>query len=139
MKKLSLRFTTLFLCLFLACKALSAAVNVGSLTTERLTCPLGIDTQNPRLSWIITSDKDGVMQTARRILVASSPELLREGKADIWDSGRVESDASVLVPYDGKPLAANRRYYWAVKVYTTRGESPWSEPAEWGTGPVYAR
>ena len=136
MKKLSLRFTTLFLCLFLACKALSAAVNVGSLTTERLTCPLGIDTQNPRLSWIITSDKDGVMQTARRILVASSPELLREGKADIWDSGRVESDASVLVPYDGKPLAANRRYYWAVKVYTTRGESPWSEPAEWGTGPM---
>jgi len=76
------------------------------------------------------------MQTARHILVASSPEMLREGKADIWDSGRVESDGSVLVPYEGKPLVPDHRYYWTVKVYTTRGESPWSEVAEWGTGPM---
>lgn len=132
----SIRHTLLFLFLVLAHVSAFAAVNVGSLTTERLERPLGIELDAPRLGWIITSDKSGVMQTAYQILVASSPERLAEGKADVWDSGRVESDESILVPYAGKPLAPNRRYFWKVKVYTTRGESPWSDVAEWGTGPM---
>ncbi len=128
--------------LFLSCLlvvspvAWAAAVNVGDLTAERLVNPLGLETQHPRLSWVITSDRTGVMQTAYRILVASSPELLEREKGDVWDSGRVDSDESVLVPYSGKPLAPNRRYYWTVKVSTTRGDSPWSQVAEWGTGPM---
>lgn len=132
----SIRHTLLFLFIVLAHVSAFAAVNVGSLTTERLERPLGIELDSPRLGWIITSDKPGVMQTAYHILVASSPERLAEGKADVWDSGRVESDESILVPYAGKPLAPNRRYFWKVKVYTTRGESPWSDVAEWGTGPM---
>jgi len=77
--------------LFLSCLlvvspvAWAAAVNVGDLTAERLVNPLGLETQHPRLSWVITSDRTGVMQTAYRILVASSPELLEREKGDVWD------------------------------------------------------
>lgn len=136
MKNVSVRLFLLFLCIVFSRVAVAAGVEVGGLTVERLARPLGVETPAPRLGWVITSDRDGVMQTAYHLLVASSPELLREGKADIWDSGRVESDKSVLVPYGGKRLAPNRRYYWTVKVYTTRGESSWSRVAEWGTGPM---
>ncbi len=115
---------------------LRAGVKVGALTTEGQPRPLSIESQHPRLSWIITSDEHDVMQTAYHILVASSPENLAAGNGDLWDSGRVNSDASVWVPYEGKGLADNTRCYWKVKVYTTRGESAWSAPAEWGMGIV---
>ncbi|MDE6556380.1 MAG: family 78 glycoside hydrolase catalytic domain [Duncaniella sp.] len=116
--------------------AIRASVNVGSLTTEGQPAPLSIETQHPRLSWIITSNEHDVMQTSYHVLVATSPDLLEAGKADLWDSGIVKSDQSVWVAYDGKPLADNTRCYWKVKVSTTRGESPWSPTAEWGMGIV---
>ncbi|MBQ0016136.1 MAG: family 78 glycoside hydrolase catalytic domain [Bacteroidales bacterium] len=111
-----------------------AKVEVGDLRTEQMLDPMNIQTQHPRLSWVITSEKQDVMQTAYHILVATNPELLREGKADVWDSKRVESDQSIWVPYNGVTLKSNQRLYWCVKVYTTQGESAWSQPAQWGMG-----
>ncbi|MBR1517850.1 MAG: family 78 glycoside hydrolase catalytic domain [Bacteroidales bacterium] len=122
---------TLALLLFSAC---GSRVQVGDLRVEQLDQPLNIQCQHPRLSWVITSDKNDVMQTAYHILVASSPDLLTDGKADIWNSGKVESDASVWVPYEGAQLKSNQRLFWKVKVYTTKGNSKWSEPSQWGMG-----
>ena len=113
---------------------MQAAVRVGGLETEQMSRPLSVERTAPRLSWIITADERGVMQTAYQIRVASSPELLAKGEADLWQSGIVESDQSIWVPYAGKPLKSNQRCYWQVKVTTTQGESPWSEVAEWGMG-----
>ena len=121
---------------FLMAWSVQAGVNVGSLTVEGLPKPLNVESSSPRLGWIITSSDRDVMQTSYHILVASSPELLDSGKGDIWDSGIVRSDQSVWVPYAGQKLADNTRCYWKVKVATTRGDSPWSEPAEWGMGIV---
>ncbi len=123
-----------FLLTFLVTLITQAAVNVGQLLTERLEAPLNVERAQPRLSWIITSDENGVMQTAYHILVATTPEKLAAGEGDVWDSGTVESDQSAWVPYGGPALKSNGHYYWKVKVTTTRGESPWSEPAEWGMG-----
>src|SRR3954465_8961717 len=71
----------------------SAAVT-KELRCEYLNNPLGIDATAPRLSWIITSNQRGEMQTAYQILVASSPKLLSSDKGDLWDSGKVSSDES---------------------------------------------
>lgn len=131
MQRISLIIISLLIAL-----GLRAGVTVGSLRTEGQVTPLSIESQHPRLSWIISSDRRDVMQTAYHILVATSPEKLVAGEGDLWDSGRVSSDRSVWVPYDGKELADNTRCYWKVKVYTTRGESPWSAVAEWGMGIV---
>ena len=60
--------------------------------------------------------------------------MLAQGKGDIWDSGKIESDASQWIAYQGKPLKRNARYYWKVKVYTNRGEADWSAPAFWSMG-----
>ncbi len=120
--------------LLLLTGGVQAAVHVGGLRTERMERPLNIETQHPRLSWIIESDERGVMQRAYRVLVASSPETLAAGVGDLWDSGRVESDESIWVPYGGVRLDSNVRCYWKVKVWTSRGESAWSDPAEWGMG-----
>ena len=72
--------------------AVQAQVSVGELRTERLCKPLNVERAQPRLSWEIASGDRGVMQTAYRVLVASSPEMLDKDNGELWDSGRVSSD-----------------------------------------------
>ena len=125
---------TLLLATLAAPLLLQAGVRVGTLEVEQRTRPLSVENKAPRLSWIIDADERDVMQTAYHILVATDPALLTPAKADLWNSEVTASDRSVWVPYGGKALTSNRRCYWKVKVYTTQGESPWSETAEWGMG-----
>jgi hypothetical protein len=82
----------------------------------------------PRLGWVVNSDKPNTVQTAYRILVASSAGLIDKNEADIWDSGRTESDNSISVTYNGKPLQPSTVYFWKVKTWNNHGqESPYSE------------
>ena len=110
-----------FFFLLLFTGSIYAAIGITDLRTEQLKNPAGIDVRQPRLSWRIESDEQNVIQTAYHILVASSPELLEQGKGDIWDSGKIESDASQWITYQGKTLKCNAPYYWKVKIDTNKG------------------
>ena len=109
-------------------------VSPVSLTCEHIHNPLGIDSSRPRLSWTLPSDGRGQVQTGYQILVASSEKLIESGKGDLWDSGKVASDQSVLVPYSGKPLASEQRCYWKVRVWDRGKPSGWSQTAFWTMG-----
>jgi hypothetical protein len=89
----------------------------------------------PDFGWIVPATLPADLQTACRILVASSPDLLEEGAADFWDSGKLASDQSINVPYAGKPLAANSSYWWAVRTWNKSGQaSAYSAPKRFHTG-----
>ena len=106
---------------------------VKDLTVEHKKNPVGIDILKPRFSWKLSGAGSNLMQTAFSIRVASDQKF-SSGKM-IWQSGKVESEASVLQEYDGPALKPGQRYYWQVKVWDNRGkESKWSETAFWQTG-----
>ncbi|MDR3094272.1 MAG: alpha-L-rhamnosidase [Bacteroidales bacterium] len=87
-----------------------------------------IRSAQPYLGWVVNNNQSNTLQTAYRILVASSKALLTEGEADMWDSGRTESDNSVAVAYAGKPLQPSTIYYWKVKTWDNHGvESAFSQ------------
>lgn len=110
-------------------------IKVESLRCEMLTDPQGIDVATPRLSWkIIAHYQRHVVQTAYEIIVASSPEKLAANTGDIWSSGKVSSDQSIHVSYGGKPLTSRTACYWKIKVFTNKGTTAWSEPAQWTMG-----
>ena len=120
-------------CLQFACGAPPAAVR--NLRCERLENPIGIDADKPGFSWVIESDQRSEMQTAYRILVASSPRTLALDRGDLWDTGKVVSDNSAQVQYSGRPLASRMRCYWKVRIWDKHGKSSaWSEPASWTMG-----
>ena len=97
--------------------------------------PLGLETQRPRFSWILTSSQRGQMQTAYQILVASSPENLSQGKGDKWDSKKLASDQSVTVVYQGKELKSGEKCWWKVRVWDKNGKAgAFSEPATFEMG-----
>ncbi len=132
-----LNILTLSTGLMLASPTLNGArtVEIGHLTCEYFTNPVGIGTTVPRLSWILTSGVQDQAQTAYQVLVASSVKLLSEAKADFWNSGKVGSDQSILVEYDGKSLKSRDICWWKVRVWDKDGKaSAWSEPASFEIG-----
>jgi len=113
----------------------NSKITAVKLRTEYHTNPLGIDITKPRLSWIIESGAKGQVQTAYRILVSSSQKNLDKQKADIWDSGKVNSDKTNQIEYKGIPLKSRMQCFWKVMVWDKNGKaSKWSEPTFWTMG-----
>jgi len=105
------------------------------LLCEAMQEPLGIDITSPRLSWRLQDSRRGARQAAYEIRVAGSAESLAQDHADVWDSGRVDSDQSVSVLYGGPAVESRRRYYWQVRVWDSQGQpSPYSQPSWWEMG-----
>lgn len=97
--------------------------------------PIGLGPLPPRLSWQLDDERPGARQSAYRVLVARDPAALDREAADLWDSGRVESDAHAHVVYRGAPLGSRARAYWRVQSFDAAGEaSPWSATASLEVG-----
>ena len=109
--------------------------SVSELRCEQSQRPLAVDPAGPRLSWQLNADRRGCLQSAYRILVADSPVALADDNGNVWDSGKVFSDRSVLVPYGGPALQPGKAYCWKVQAWDADGNlSPWSLPASFGPG-----
>lgn len=104
------------------------------LRCEYLHCPHGIDETAPRLSWNLETDRPGACQVAYQIRVASSAEKLAAGDADLWDSGKVNSNRTQQVAYAGEQLSSRDRCHWSVEVWDETGESVVSDFHYWTIG-----
>ena len=122
------------LTIFIFALQVQAQVKVTNLLCENLRDPQGIDEVMPRLSWQIQSEQRNVMQSGYHVIVATTEEKLNRNEGDLWNSGLIQSSASVLVPYVGKKMQSRMQCFWKVKVVTSKGKSEWSEPAMWSVG-----
>jgi alpha-L-rhamnosidase len=122
--------------IFFSCHG-KAQMKPVNLRCEMQTDPVGIDVRQPVLSWQIQNSVRGIQQSAYHILVSSGPGKLTAANGDLWDSGKVMSDRSSLVPYLGKTLTSRTECYWKVKIWIGDEESEWSEPAKFSMGFLY--
>ena len=103
-------------------------LEVYDLKTESEVNPLGFDESKPRFSWKIKSDEQDVMQTAYELNVQYNDKV-------IWETGKVTSDQSLYIPYDGPEIQSNTKYYWKVRIWDNKGKlSQWSELVWWEMG-----
>jgi alpha-L-rhamnosidase len=126
--------------------ALGVAVASASAQSARVTqmrCeyridPTGIDVAAPRLSWQMAAldpTQRGLRQTAYEILAATTPDGLDPNTVDLWDSGRIVSDASTQIPYGGRPLASRTVVWWKVRIWDQNSRpSAWSQAGTWSMG-----
>ena len=119
---------------FLALTALFSCAGPApsNLRVEHQEGPIVLDPGTaPRLSWI-----NGTNQSARQILVSLSADSFDESRL-VWDSGKVVSPESHLVPYEGPSLEPMTDYYWKVRIWDGHDKaSAWSKPSRITTGPA---
>ena len=107
----------------------ATALTVG----EYFTNPVGMDLSSPRFNWQLPASRNGLMQGAYRIVVASSEKKLFDD-ADIWDSGFVKSSESIQVEFP-REINSRDKFFWAVKVWDENGDaSTWSDIAFFEAG-----
>lgn len=109
----------------------AGSLEIAEPTVEMRQNPEGVSELNPRFSWQLNSNKQDVMQTAYQIEVAASEKDLKAGSALLWNSGRVESDKSLLIDYAGTSLKSGQKYYWRVTVWTNTGDEAQSSVQYW--------
>lgn len=97
-------------------------LQVYDLKTEYISNPIGLDTQKPRFSWKLKSDKESVFQKKYRVIVST-------GNVVIWDSGVVESEENLYVRYKGIGLESRQKVTWKVTV-AVADDSGFFEEAE---------
>ena len=135
---MNLRYPALLAVAVIAC-ALRAEnlspVRLETLTCEHLINPIGIGATQPRLSWKLRSDRAGEVQTAYEIRAATSAAGLAAPAPDLWVSGKIASDQSVLVPWGGKPVGSRAQIFWQVRVWDKDGTpTAWSYTASFELG-----
>ena len=98
--------------------------------------PLGLDVKQPRFSWQLQNARQtDVMQTAYEIRVSKNELSLTRGKDLVWQTGKVQSDQSLFIPYGGPAPRSRERFYWQVRVWDNhKNASPWSEVRSWEMG-----
>jgi hypothetical protein len=120
--------------------ALGASLTPYGLECEARKDPVGIDISQPRFAWKLRSAERGQKQSAYQLWVASSAAKLAAGQADLWDSGRVNSDETASIRYAGAPLRSFQLYWWKVRTWDIAGQaSDWSEPARFTSAVVDAK
>ena len=124
----------LFLCcLFFIIPTNAQKIAINKILCENRTNPIGIDNLTPNFTWILTSSKRNVRQSAFQIQVSQNKIL---SKSNIfWDSGKVQSEQSVHIMYSGPKLLSSKKYYWRVRVWDQNGTaSKWSVINTWQMG-----
>jgi alpha-L-rhamnosidase len=116
------------------------AIAPWRLRCEYRTSPRGIDERQPRLSWELRNANTqpeirGLRQTAYQVLVSASEQVASMDSGDLWDSGKVQADATFNVVYSGQPLPSWQSCFWKVRVWDQDGHvSDWSKTALWTMG-----
>lgn len=96
-------------------------LHITQITCEHQSCPLAIETQQPRFSWKLESDDKDTVQTAYRILVWTSEQKC------IWDSGYIKSKQTYDIVYAGKILESAERYLYQIQVWDNHGNDKTSK------------
>src|SRR5690349_18777610 len=93
-----------------------------NLRIEHLRDAFGIGTDRPRLSWIVETNGDGWRQAVYEI------ELSDAQGNSLGQTGRLESDRSVLVEWPFEPLTSRQRVRVRARAWNSEGgASDWSD------------
>lgn len=123
------------LCCLLSLETIAQDLQISHLRCEYRLNPLGVQTNSPNLSWQIQSSQRNILQNAYQILVSDTPEVLAKNQGNVWDSGKILSDNSIQVKYQGKPLLATKTYFWKVKIWDNQQHiTAWSKAHFWQMG-----
>lgn len=79
------------------------SLHIKKIKIEYMEHPLALKCRRPRFSWQLQNDHGGVEQVAYQIIVKVQEQL-------VWDSGKITSEESQNIVYEGEALRPLERY-----------------------------
>lgn len=104
-----------------------------NLRCEYLSNPLGIDSSNPRLSWMLNDSRLGAKQTAYQLIVGTDSLEVGNENGNMWNTRQQTSD-NIRITYEGKKLEPFTKYYWKVNVWDKDNKKAASAISSFETG-----
>lgn len=95
--------------------------------------PTGVSLDTPRFSWKIKTHENNFNQKGFHIKLAKPDTDLINSTNLVWDSGKILSSQSHLIPYSGNILEPSQIYWWTVTVWDQNDNSFYSEPKKFVT------
>jgi len=96
-------------------------LRIVDLKCEHLEKPCGLNSRQPRLTWALEGEGRNRRQTAYRIVAGLDPSQVALGTGSLWDTGKVASAQTLLIPYAGLRLSSDQQVFWAVEVWDESG------------------
>ena len=90
--------------------------SIKDLRIQNSDSPIAIEDKHPVISWRMESSTKGAKQTAYQISVTREVD-----GSELWNTGKVESDRSIGIPYQGIALQAEKGYAVKVTVWDKDG------------------
>lgn len=105
------------LALFFVCGVASAFTTIKDFRVQHADRPIAIEDRHPVFSWKMDSDVRGQKQTAYQISVIREVD-----GSELWNTGKVASDKSVDIVYQGVALQAEKGYTVNLSVWDRNGD-----------------
>jgi len=103
-------------------------LKIQRILTDLRDTPLALESAHPAFSYTVTSERTLDRQLARRLVVTLDGRI-------VFDTGKVFSEETLHIPYEGEPLIPYRRYCVHVMVWSEGGEITEQETC-FTTGPL---
>ncbi len=104
---------------------------------------LAVTEARPDFSWRVAAAKPflhSVSQSSYQVRMAGTETDLADGRALLWDSGKVAGRANAAPgdSYRGRALAPQHEYVWQVRVWDEKDQATdWSRPSHWTQAPEW--
>lgn len=93
----------MILSLLYSCSENRETFSAMNLRCEYMVNPIGIDAENPRLTWQMNDKRQGAKQISYQIFIHTDSALAAKGTGNYWNSGKIRS-ALNRASYAGKKL-----------------------------------
>ena len=115
-----------------------ATTNEPQIEFERLLCeyaenPISIHTYHPRFSWVVKTLAHAKNQSAYQIILSDNKNSVAHATNTLWNTGKIISNETMHLQYNGQTLKSDQNYYWKVKIWDEKGLEYTSEIQEFST------
>jgi len=121
-------------CLMYSCSSNQSDFYPAELKCNNRHDPSGIDSL-PEFSWNIASTARDQVQSAWQIILDKDQKNIDSEDPHLWNSGKVISNRTSWIEYQGPALEPGTRYFWKVRSWNGEDKpSDWSKTASFITG-----
>lgn len=114
-----------------SCGETAENTKIEGLETNSRNNPIAIEADDICFGWRWESEENAKQQTAYEIYVTEADK-----EEYLWTSGKIESEESAYIPYEGPRLENAQKYDWQVKAWDENGKCYTSEKAFFVTAPA---